>query len=288
MPILRTQRQQIRRQIRRQQSQILQQQIQQEHVQPRQQVRHLQQIRPQQAQPQQAQLQQVQPQQIQLQEALQQVQQQVWQQQAQQQIRQQHIQPQQVEQQQVQQQQQQVQSQQVPQLQPRQQQPRRQQPRQQQPRREQPRRQQPRRQQPPQQQLPWWDKLPLDIEYFTITSISWSHICTFCNTQLLNTEKNGWCCEKGKYNLPLLRPLPVTFQDLLHNNLINFSALSRVANNLFAFTAIGSTGEFIHYHGPANVAITGRVYHRLLDLETGNHSLRWFLYDSSSRASIGK
>jgi hypothetical protein len=54
-------------------------------------------------------------------------------------------------------------------------------------------------------------------------------------------------------------------------------------NNLFAFSAIGATECFVRFQGKANVVVTGRVYHRLFDLCTGEHSMRWFLYDEMTR-----
>src|SRR5208282_49223 len=54
---------------------------------------------------------------------------------------------------------------------------------------------------------------------------------------------------------------------------------ARTLNILFAFSAIGYTGEQLSYGGLQNVVITGRVYHRMLDLDVDQGSLRWFLFD---------
>ena len=129
----------------------------------------------------------------------------------------------------------------------------------------------------------WWSNLPT-LRCHT-PKICWSHSCTFCNTKLLNTERNGWCCNQGKYiqNLQPLHPLPTSIIDLCYNPDIHFSWLCRRINSLYAFTAIGTTGSFIHVTGVSNVVVTGRIYHRMLNLNTPNHSFYWFLYDEDSR-----
>ncbi|KAF7142191.1 hypothetical protein CNMCM5793_009538 [Aspergillus hiratsukae] len=60
--------------------------------------------------------------------------------------------------------------------------------------------------------------------------------------------------------------------------------MSRRLNNLFAFSAIGTTGRFVPFQGVANVVLEGRVYHRLLDVSEKGHSMHWFLYDEAARA----
>ena len=52
-------------------------------------------------------------------------------------------------------------------------------------------------------------------------------------------------------------------------------------------TAIGVSGSFLHPTGLSNVIVTGRIYHRLLDVRSGNHSLRWYLYDSEGHHRQG-
>ena len=44
----------------------------------------------------------------------------------------------------------------------------------------------------------------------------------------------------------------------------------------------------MRFQGPANIAIEGRVYHRLIDVVNNGHSMRWFLYDEASRLERGK
>lgn len=68
---------------------------------------------------------------------------------------------------------------------------------------------------------------------------------------------------------------------------MDVSAISRRLNNLFAFSAIGATEGFVHFGDFANVVLTGRAYHRLLDLSEGEHSMRWFLYDETARDRQG-
>jgi hypothetical protein len=59
--------------------------------------------------------------------------------------------------------------------------------------------------------------------------------------------------------------------------------MSRRVNNLFAFSAIGTTGRFVQFQGLSNVVLEGRVYHRLLDVAEKGHSMHWFLYDETER-----
>ena len=79
--------------------------------------------------------------------------------------------------------------------------------------------------------------------------------------------------------LQKLPPYPPDFQSLLQRNPGEFSRLSRALNYLFAFSSIGVSGSFVKLPTPSNVAVTGRVYHKMHDINAGQHSLRWFLYD---------
>lgn len=127
----------------------------------------------------------------------------------------------------------------------------------------------------------WWDNL----NQYAITASSalfesnWTQICTYCGSSLLDAETDGWCCNKGKWIRPLLKAYPAAIEDIINTHKRAISSLSRPLNNLFAFSAMGTTGRFIPFQGPANVAITGRIYHRLLHIDQGSHSMRWFLYD---------
>lgn len=142
-------------------------------------------------------------------------------------------------------------------------------------------------QQPTFPSTPWWYLLNASIH--TPQPPMWTHQCTYCTTMLLNNERNGWCCNHGKYHqcLQPLQQLPTTILELCNNTNLKFSWLSRSINALYAFTAIGTTGEFINFSGLSNVAVTGRIYHRMLDLSTDSHSLHWFLYDEYARYTVG-
>ena len=124
---------------------------------------------------------------------------------------------------------------------------------------------------------------------YSSPTFTWSHTCTYCSTPLLNLERNGWCCNYGRYVkqwIPL-QPLPQTIVEVCDNRSYKISWLSRRINALYAFTAIGTTGEFINFSGLSNVAVTGRVYHRMLDLSSKGHSFHWFLYDETNRYTVG-
>jgi len=108
--------------------------------------------------------------------------------------------------------------------------------------------------------------------------------CSWCHASLLSSEKNGWCCVNGKYILPRLQPYPPDFDAFLQGNIRQIQPLARTLNNIFSFSAIGYTGMQHHYgNQPQNVVITGRVYHRMLDLDRDNGSLKWFLFDDQER-----
>jgi hypothetical protein len=133
------------------------------------------------------------------------------------------------------------------------------------------------------QPLEWWDRLAaLEMEP---NHFAWSHRCSFCDSLLLSVEEDGWCCRDGKYQREWLPPYPEPFFSELQRDPERYSALSRRLNSLFAFTAIGTTGEFLSLPAPSNVVVTGRTYHRILHLDSGEHSLRWFLYDEQARTA---
>jgi hypothetical protein len=131
----------------------------------------------------------------------------------------------------------------------------------------------------------WWQQLS-DFHVIPFQR-AWSWSCVHCTARLLPKERTGWCCEGGTRRLPRLPAYPVDFQHWLDTASVAISAISRRLNNLFAFSAIGATEGFVHFDGLANVVLTGRVYHRLLDLSEGEHSMRWFLYDETVRDHQG-
>src|SRR5947199_8504175 len=116
--------------------------------------------------------------------------------------------------------------------------------------------------------------------------IEWRPLpCARCFTLLLKDERPSWCCKNQTMTLQKLPPYPPDFQALLQRNSGEFSRLSRALNYLFAFSSIGISGSFVKLPTPSNVAVTGRVYHKMHDINAGQHSLRWFLYDQQERAN---
>ena len=104
--------------------------------------------------------------------------------------------------------------------------------------------------------------------------------CSECHASLLSSERDKWCCVGGKYSLPRLRPYPPAFEHFLKDNNRQIQLYARTLNNLFSFSAIGYTGTQHSYGNlPQNVVITGRVYHRMLNLDADHGSLKWFLFD---------
>jgi hypothetical protein len=133
--------------------------------------------------------------------------------------------------------------------------------------------------------LPWHQSLnrwPVE-EYST----GWARDCSKCGSRLLDVEKDGWCCGQGRWRLDLLEPYPADFADFLDQNGRALQNQSRTLNNIFAFSAIGYTGQQLRFSGPQNVVITGRVYHRMLDLDADQGSLWWFLFDEQGHYRAG-
>jgi hypothetical protein len=129
---------------------------------------------------------------------------------------------------------------------------------------------------------PWY--LTLNKEHVEPYKPTWGAPCTLCHSPLLSSEKNGWCCAQGKYKLPNLQQYPPAFDAFLRQNIQHIQPYARTLNNLFAFTAIGFSGKQHRYgNGPASVVITGRVYHRMLNLDTEDGSLKWFLFDEQAQ-----
>ena len=60
--------------------------------------------------------------------------------------------------------------------------------------------------------------------------------------------------------------------------------MSRNLNEAFSFSALQTTGRFVRFQGPANVALEGRIYHEIRDVM--NHEglpAHWFIYDNTAR-----
>ena len=73
------------------------------------------------------------------------------------------------------------------------------------------------------------------------------------------------------------------FKQRRDTNSLPISEISRRLNSLFAFSAIGATEGFVYFRGMADVVLTGRVYHYLIDISEGEYSMCWFLYDETAR-----
>jgi hypothetical protein len=85
-----------------------------------------------------------------------------------------------------------------------------------------------------------------------------------------------------------LEPYLAAFANFLDQNAQALQEHARTLNNLFAFSAISYTGRQLKFNGPQNVVITSRVYHRMLDLDADQGSLRWFLFDERGYFSARK
>jgi hypothetical protein len=128
----------------------------------------------------------------------------------------------------------------------------------------------------------WWDRLstvgPNSL------SLNWpiTKRCPKFGTRLLNTEQNASsCCFDGQFPTLQLRLYAPNIDALLCEG--RASDISRKLNNLFCFSTIGVHGSFQNLPSPSNVVLCGRSYHRMLDIERGQHPLRWFLYASEDR-----
>ena len=117
---------------------------------------------------------------------------------------------------------------------------------------------------------PWWETFatlsmkPIEIELRSLP-------CPNCSTLLLKDEQLSWCCKNGRISIQRLPSYPPDFQSLLQRNLQleEFCRLSRSLNYLFTFSSISVSGGFAKLLTPSNVAVTGRVYHRIYDINAG-------------------
>ena len=127
----------------------------------------------------------------------------------------------------------------------------------------------------------WWIALISTLSL--IWGCHWSmniHACSHCNLILLTGKKPGFCCgPHGKYLslLPQLPPLPVEYENLLHDPRI--STLSCSLNLLFSFASMETTEKFTSdFGGHGFVAIQGKVYHWICPSHN-NTIIQWILYD---------
>ncbi len=108
------------------------------------------------------------------------------------------------------------------------------------------------------------DKIvPISLEYVSLNN---AEPCAFCGARLFKEEKSRskWCCSEGKLFFPKPPPLTAPFYDE-----VEFLHDVRQYNNMFAFSALGVTGNFQkapNGYGPQMVKIQGKTYHRIFDL----------------------
>ena len=136
----------------------------------------------------------------------------------------------------------------------------------------------------------WWHNFILSFRS-RWHSPTWSRTCQYCGVLLLTGEDRTFCCNNGQTIVPLLPPLPPQITTLLTqpSSTHNPSSFLRRLNNLFSFMAIGASKGFTQFaSGPASVSITGHTYHPMLDVQTPNLSLHWFLYDESETVRRGE
>ncbi len=109
-----------------------------------------------------------------------------------------------------------------------------------------------------------------------------THLCSHCGARLLYEEKESWCCNKGKIVVAPLPPLPEGWEEMFRRPA--FRIHSRKYNNLFAFTAMGVTGDegFVHQPTPSCVKIHGRTYHRVLPAQMRG-PVQWYVHDPDQR-----
>ena len=133
----------------------------------------------------------------------------------------------------------------------------------------------------------WW-RLLSEARVMPL-SIPWRlEPCQHCGVLLLSTENPKWCCRGNQSRVPKLPPYPPSFESFRLRHSAEFTRYCRPLNNLFAFSSIGATGGFSKLPVPSNVAIHGRIYHQLRDIDySGQHSLRWYLFDQQERARAG-
>lgn len=137
----------------------------------------------------------------------------------------------------------------------------------------------------------WWAQFHGSMVRSRWQHPTWNRRCHHCHALLLKGEEKSFCCNNGRTIIPSLPPLPRRIQELISSPVASrqLSSSSRRLNNLFSFTAIGATQGFTHFDtGSASVSITGRTYHRVLDVTAPSHSFHWFLYDEREREAHGR
>jgi hypothetical protein len=97
------------------------------------------------------------------------------------------------------------------------------------------------------------------------------------------------CGPDKSHLLPRLPAYPREWNIFINSRTLG--SLSRKLNNLFCLTAMGVYGgEWMKFEsGISSVTLAGgRTYHRLIPADSGEHPLRWLIYDMSMLHSQGE
>ncbi len=99
---------------------------------------------------------------------------------------------------------------------------------------------------------------------------------------LLCGETESLCCGNGRITTTPLPTLPKAWEEMFRTPA--FRKHSRQYNNLFAFTAMGVSGDkdFMHQPVPSSVKIHGRTYLRVL-LAKMQGPVQWYVHDHDQR-----
>ncbi len=105
-----------------------------------------------------------------------------------------------------------------------------------------------------------------------------THLCSHCGARLLCGETESLCCANGRITTTPLHTLREGWEEMFRTPA--FRTHSRQYNNLFAFTAMGVSGDesFVHQPVPSCVKIHGRTYHRVLPAEMQS-PVHWYVHD---------
>ncbi len=104
------------------------------------------------------------------------------------------------------------------------------------------------------------------------------HLCSHCGARMLCGETVSLCCANGRITTTPLPTLPEGWEEMFRTSA--FRTHSRQYNNLFAFTAMGVSGDegFVHHPAPSCVKIRGCTYHRDLPAEMQG-PVHWYVHD---------
>ena len=130
--------------------------------------------------------------------------------------------------------------------------------------------------------------LSIPVEYnVRPLRLKWSQdACRHCGAELLEVEqRHKICCSNGAYITPRLMPLPADLENVFKD--ARFKTNSRKLNYLLAIAAVGvvggGEGSFIN-NLPGCFAVGGRIYHRILNHETYESPLKWFLHSPTEQS----